>query len=418
MHNQTQTIKPFKVAGNLHAPASKSAMQRICAAALIAKGETTILNAGISNDDKAALEIIQNLGATLQHIGSKIIVQSNGVLPITKTIHCGESGLSIRMFTPIIALHNTLVNITGSGSLQNRPLDFFTTYLPQLNVQVVSNNNFLPLQITGPLQPQNIKVNGSQSSQYITGLLMAYAYCNKTINFTVNNLASKPYINITLNTLAQFGFNITHKNFEVFSINAVAEIANKRTVTVEGDWSSASFHFVAAAINGQLNISGLDAQSPQADKAILEVLKLAGLQVNFNNNIYQISKGLINSFNFDATDCPDLFPPIVALASYAKGTSIITGTNRLTHKESNRALTLQQEFGKLGVQITLTQNQMHIHGLGTLNGGEVSSHNDHRIAMAAAVVAAKANSPITITGSDAVNKSYPNFWDDLRSITN
>jgi 3-phosphoshikimate 1-carboxyvinyltransferase len=407
------TIQPFKVKGNLTAPASKSAMQRICAAALIAKGTTHILNSGISNDDKAALAIIQNLGAQVIFSKEEILIRSQGVLPFKHEIDCGESGLSIRMFTPIAALHVAPIKINGHGSLQKRPMEFFTNTLPQLDVKIKSENNFLPFEICGPLVPKNITVDGSQSSQYITGLLMAYAYCNQAISFTVSNLASKPYIGITLKTLAQFGFEVTHQNFEVFTIHPVAEIPKERTVTVEGDWSSASFHFVAAAINGQLHINGLDAESPQADKAILEVLKLAGIQVQNNSGVYEIISGIINPFHFDATDCPDLFPPIVALASYANGVSIIKGINRLTHKESNRAITLQEEFGKLGITIVLVNNEMHIHGTGVIKAAEVSSQNDHRIAMACAVAAAKATGTIKITGADAVNKSYPNFWEDL-----
>ena len=167
-------ITPSRLKGTITAPASKSSMQRACAAALIRKGETVLSNPGISNDDKAALNIIRQLGATYEVAGDKVIIQSNGVNAVGDYIDCYESGLSIRMFTSIAALSNKTIMVKGSGSLAKRPMDFFDEVLPQLGVDVKSNNGFLPLEITGPLQPKNITVDGSLSSQYLTGLLFAY----------------------------------------------------------------------------------------------------------------------------------------------------------------------------------------------------------------------------------------------------
>src|SRR5215831_8995985 len=164
------------ISGNIYAPASKSSMQRACAAALVRKGETIIHNPGISNDDKAALGVIQALGATVENLqdGSLKII-SNGVKPITDIVNCGESGLGIRMFAPIVALSEKEITIQGDGSLLSRPMNFFDEVLPQLGVQITSNNGKLPLKLKGPLQPKNITIDGSLSSQFLTGLLLAYA---------------------------------------------------------------------------------------------------------------------------------------------------------------------------------------------------------------------------------------------------
>src|SRR3954471_5802519 len=169
------TIQPSGLKGYIQAPASKSSMQRACAAALLRKGKTIIRNPGHSNDDKAALQIMQDLGAKLTAGDEEYIVTSEGVSPVSEEIFCGESGLSIRMFTPLAALSFQRIIVTGEGSLVNRPMHFFDLVFPQLGVEIQSNENKLPLQIRGPLRPTDIKVDGSLSSQFLTGLLLAYA---------------------------------------------------------------------------------------------------------------------------------------------------------------------------------------------------------------------------------------------------
>ena len=197
-------------------------MQRACAAALLTKGTSIIRNPGYSNDDKAALEIIKKLGAEIKTEDGKLIIESNG-FPFTinqspLTVNCGESGLGIRMFTPIIALSDKEITITGEGSLLKRPMNFFDEFFPKLDVSIQSNNGKLPLKIKGPLQPKNIEVDGSLSSQFITGLLMAYGAANANdVSIKVKNLKSKPYIDLTLDVMKKFGLNVPeNKNYEEF----------------------------------------------------------------------------------------------------------------------------------------------------------------------------------------------------------
>ena len=187
------TVSPSTVKGTITAPASKSAMQRACAAALLKGGKTILHNPGVSADDKAALEIIQQLGAVVKKENDTVIIDSNGVNPIGNEINCGESGLSARMFTSIAALSERPITITGGGSLLKRPFDFFTKVLPQLGVGCESNNGFLPLKIKGPLQPKTIEIDGSLSSQFLTGLLFAYSAANaKDVGIAVKNFARHP----------------------------------------------------------------------------------------------------------------------------------------------------------------------------------------------------------------------------------
>jgi 3-phosphoshikimate 1-carboxyvinyltransferase len=189
--------------------------------------------------------------------------------------------------------------------------------------------------------------------------------------------------------------------------------------TVEGDWSGGAFLLVAGAIAGPIVVRGLDVRSTQADKAILSAIHDSGaeLQIRANDILVGPPAGLgLKAFNFDATDCPDLFPPLVALAAYAEGTTVITGVSRLVHKESNRGLTLQEEFGKMGVRIDLVGDKMLIRGGGGVKGGTVHSRHDHRIAMACAVGALKAEGEVTIEDAEAIDKSYPDFYRHLQEL--
>jgi 3-phosphoshikimate 1-carboxyvinyltransferase len=419
----TTIISPSTLKGTIAAPASKSSMQRACAAALLHNGTTYIYNAGISNDDKAALDIVQQLGAKVYYRDGFLEIISSGfpknIIEENTILNCGESGLSIRMFSPIAALLSTAINITGEGSLQKRPMDFFDEIFPQLDINIISANGKLPIEIKGPLQPKNISIDGSLSSQFLTGLLFAFGEAaTETVTINVIDLKSKPYIDLTLNVMAHFGFNVVNDNYERFIISPKTKLITKEIkYTVEGDWSSASFLLAAGAIAGEITIKGLDVFSTQADKAILQVLQMCKAHVSISEHEIVIKKNTLQPFVFDATDCPDLFPPLVALAAYCKGKSVIYGTHRLAAKESDRAKTLQNVFGKMGVTITLQEDDAMIIEGGIINAAKVSSHHDHRIAMAAAIAALGANGDIEITEADAINKSYPNFFEDLLQLT-
>ena len=200
------TIQPSDISGTITAAASKSSMQRACAAALVRKGESIIRNPGISNDDNAALKVIEALGAVVEHLPDATIkITSNGVSASGNLVHNGESGLGIRMFAPIVALNAKEMTINGEGSLLTTPMDFFDEIFPQLGIEISSNNGKLPLKVKGPLQPKNITIDGSLSSQFLTGLLLAYSASDaKDVTITVTNLKSKPYVDLTLSVMEQF----------------------------------------------------------------------------------------------------------------------------------------------------------------------------------------------------------------------
>lgn len=414
------TVYPGKLKGEQVAPASKSSMQRACAAALLHKGTTIIHNPGHSNDDLAALDVIRKLGATVLAQASSLKITSNGVMPIEPEMNCAESGLGIRMFTPIAALSHQKIEIKGEGSLLKRPMHFFDEIFPSLGIKVNSKEGFLPISIQGPLKPINITVDGSLSSQFLTGLLMAYAGIEANgIEIKVEKLKSKPYINLTLNVLNKFGWNVKHDNHEVFTFLPHAPLAPLIEYTVEGDWSGAAFLLVAGATSGPIGIKGLQLDSTQADKEIIEALKRANAFMELSKDNIVIGPnvtGKLTAFEFDATDCPDLFPPLVCLAASCEGITKIKGVSRLSHKESDRGLTLQSEFNKMGLKIELHGDDMFIHGGVQIKASTVFSHHDHRICMACATSSLIADGPVIINDAQSVNKSYTDFFQHLQYL--
>ncbi len=420
-------IQPSLVRGTITAPASKSVMQRACALALLHEGTTVIGNPGKSNDDLAAIELVQRLGAVVEKKGDELIINSNGVKSTGVSINCGESGLGIRMFAPIAALSSEQIIINGEGSLLNRPMDFFDEIFPQLGIAVKTNEGKLPIKIKGPLQPRDISIDGSLSSQFLTGLLMAFGKAaTAPVTISVSELKSKPYIDLTLQMMKRFGYEVENESYRRFRINPSTSAhrlqtpnPKPQTYTVEGDWSGAAFLLIAGAVSGSIAVTGLDISSTQADRAVLQALMMAGVNLSITENEISISSPLGDRgkpFHFNATDCPDLFPPLVVLAAYCTGDSVIEGASRLLHKESNRALTLQEEFRKMGVEIILQDDLMIIKGTGSVKGANVHSHHDHRIAMACAIAALKADGETTIEGAEAVSKSYPGFYEDLKML--
>ena len=419
-------IHPGKLQGIVQAPASKSSMQRACAASLLHEGTSLIHQPGHSNDDLAALDIIQRLGALVEKEQDSLRISSEGIRPNAAEVNCGESGLSIRMFTPICALSDQPLTINGSGSLLVRPMDFFDEILPRLGVSINSRQGRLPLQIQGPLQARDLEVDGSLSSQFLTGLLMAFSAAfmrrgelSQSVTLRVNNLKSKPYIDLTLDVMQRFGMWMPENNrYESFIFHAGKQTPapDRVSYTVEGDWSGGAFLLVAGAIAGPITVRGLDLGSTQADRAVMDALMQAGAAIAMDGKQIDLQPVSLTAFEFDATDCPDLFPPLVALASACEGESRIIGVSRLAHKESNRGLTLQEEFAKLGVKVELDGDLMRINGAKELDEAVLHSRHDHRIAMACAVAALRAKGPVQIEEAEAVNKSYPDFYDHLRQL--
>ncbi|MFM7726886.1 MAG: 3-phosphoshikimate 1-carboxyvinyltransferase [Flavobacteriales bacterium] len=280
--------------------------------------------------------------------------------------------------------------------------------LSQGGVSVDSKNGMLPLHIQGPLKGGSISIDASLSSQFLTGLLIALSRAPEPSVIDVKELNSIPYIDLTIQVLGQFGVEIKHDEYKRFYITPKSW--KGKELTVQGDWSGGAFLLVAGALCAErgLTVANLNADSAQADRAILDVLKMVGVRFEIQPDAVQVWQSEIHAFEFDATHCPDLFPPLTALAAFADGVSIIRGVSRLTHKESNRAKTLQQEFAKAGIRIVVRDDEMKIYPA-ALRRSHMQSHGDHRIAMAAAIVG-MAGAHTTILQSHAIAKSFPSFF--------
>jgi 3-phosphoshikimate 1-carboxyvinyltransferase len=408
-------IEPFRYQGTLHIPASKSYLQRAIAIGALCEENTWILNYYPSNDARAALNMAFQLGAEIQQFETKLRIKKGTIASEEILLNCYEAGLSMRMFSPIAALQNKKCTFIGEGSLLKRPVNMIEEALSQLGVFTKSNQGLLPLEILGPAHANTLEIDGSVSSQLLTGLLIALPNLETDSIIKVKNLISKPYVQMTLDILKAFGVEIQNDNFKHFIIPGNQK-PKRSEYYVEGDWSGAAFHLVGAAISGELHAIGLNVQSSQADRAILDALKLAGADITEAQQEITIKKNELRAFHFDATDCPDLFPPLAVLAAACEGTSAIKGVTRLYNKESNRALSIQSEFKKLNVDVFLEDDIMKI-GKSKVIGNAVLAHNDHRIAMACALLATQCQNKICIQDYQSVNKSYPTFFDDLNKIS-
>jgi 3-phosphoshikimate 1-carboxyvinyltransferase len=420
-----KVIEPAEVSGSIVAPASKSMMQRAVAAAMLSSGTTIIRNISSCDDAKTAIEIAKTLGAEI-HKKRGTIQITGAKKPKSSELHCNESGLCMRMFIPIAALYTestkksrlSLYKLTASGSLLKRPVVIQENVLEQLGVKCKTTGAYTPVTVQGPIHSGSITLHASESSQFLTGLLMTLPLCDGDSTLEVLSLRSRPYIDMTLFLLKKFGVIVQHERIEEnrdrFLIRG-KQTYRAITYNVECDWSAAAFLLVAGAIAGKITVSGLDMGSKQADKAIIKVLKSAGARLKVDKTSITVEKKELNAFEFDATDCPDLFPPLAVLACNCNGKSIIYGTDRLRHKESDRATSLRTELGKMGALINVVENRMEIVGK-KLSGGKVDSQQDHRIAMACAIAALNSEHGVEITNWKCVSKSYPDFFKDLSAV--
>jgi 3-phosphoshikimate 1-carboxyvinyltransferase len=337
-----------------------------------------------------------------------------GIKPQSQQLNCRESGLCLRMFSPLAALAQEELVLTGSGTLCRRPVAMVEAPLKNLGVSCWSENGFPPLRVKGPLKGGEAIVDGSLSSQFLTGLLLALPVIEADSVIHVKNLKSKPYIDLTLKMLEDFKIHISHDDYKTFLIKG-RQTYRIGAYKIEGDWSSASFLFVAGALGGKVTVKGLNPESVQADRRILEALESCGASARIGDAEIHVEKKNLRAFSFDATDCPDLFPPLAVLASACDGRSRLKGVGRLLFKESNRAEVLHKEFSELGARICLNGDWLEIEG-SKLSGGIVNSHGDHRIAMAAAVAGVISSGDVTVKNPECVSKSYPGFFEDFKKI--
>ena len=406
-------IKPFKYNGSIYINSSKSIYQRAVAIACLSKKKFQIIGDSNNTDSQTAIRICKEMGFNI--VKSENNLEIFGELRSDKSslqTSSIESGLCIRLFGVLLSSVFNEVNMLLTGTAKERKFDF--TSLKELGVDSFIKDSSILLR--GKLNSGVINIDNPNTSQLLTGLLITLPFLKGDSIVYCKNPVSINYIDITLDLLEKLGIVIKNENYTKYTIRGNQTI-NQHNIIVEGDWSGAAFHFVGAAISGKIKIYGLNIDSNQGDKQILDLLIKCGAEVNVYDKYIEVKKNQLKSFTFDAADVPDLIPPLTVLASSCDGESYIYGTDRLINKESNRALSLEKEFSKLGVRIISKKNCFKIIGCNKIKGGNVDSHNDHRIAMALSVMATVAKTPVAITNSSVVDKSNSRFYNDLDKIS-
>ncbi len=410
-------VEPIRRRGTIWVPPSKSDSQRTLLLATLANGCSTISNIGKSEDECSMIHILQSLGAEIKWITDDCL-QILGTNEFSKSgqFQTGESGLATRLLTVVLSTIGGNFEIRGEGTLNNRSMHFFEHFFQTTGVHFQSENGFLPFKLNGKLKGGNYEVDGSQSSQYISGLLIALPLLEHDSELHVANLKSIPYLSMTIKSLERAGIDIKYDS--TYSHFQIPGKQRYHTVdyTIEGDWSSAGYWLLASALGLDIKVRGLNMHSLQADKQIVDAFIAAGCSLIEKSDGIQINGTNRHSFEFDATHCPDLIPSLVTFAALTEGTSVIYGADRLKHKESDRAKVLVAEFQKIGTTIIQSEKSLIVNGRNSISGGCVDSQHDHRIAMCLAIAGLFSDEPLNINHAESVNKSYPQFWTDFEKL--
>lgn len=403
-----KSISKGRISGRVAPPCSKSYAQRALAASLLVEGVSEVRNLDLCDDTLSALRTIEVLGATVERVDEHTVRIEGGLSPRSNTLNVGESGLATRMFTPIASLCDTPITIKGEGTLLYRPMDMMIEPLRKLGVDIRDGGGRLPIEVCGKMKGGEIEVDASVSSQFLTGLLMALPLVDEDTTIQVTNAVSKPYIDMTIDMASRFGVRIEHNDYDEFFVEGEQHY-QPCTIDIEGDWSAAAMLMVAGAVAGEITLTNLSMLSKQADVVVCEALVRAGALLTSEDDTITVEHRDLVAFEFDATNAPDLFPALAALAAAAKGESVIYGVHRLEHKECNRAEAIVCEYAKLGIEARIEDDALKIVG-GDIRSAEVDSHNDHRMAMSLAVSALRSDGAVTIRNAECVAKSYPDFF--------
>ncbi len=387
-------IQKSKVQGKIKAIASKSFAHRILICDFLAGNE--IRNEFNSFTSKDILATANCLNAIR---GGK------------KVLDCDESGSTLRFLIPLCASLGGEFTFLGRGRLLARPNTELLLTLSKMGITFEENESYI--KSCGKLSAGDFEIKGDISSQYVSGLIMALATLKGDSKIILTTpLSSKPYVDITIKVLEQYGIKIESTEYGYY-IKGAQKF--KGHIDAEGDWSNMAFYLVLGATNGGITVQGLNLESVQGDKVILEILKQANAKIDANENVITVSKGQLKGFTIDANNCPDLVPICAVLGATASGKTVINNIERLRIKESDRVLSTIQMLKAFGIGAEEKDNAIIIYG-GTPKGGVVNTFNDHRIAMASAILASVAEGESQIIDAGAVNKSYPTFFEDYKSV--
>ena len=417
-------IKPSKVSGVVWAPPSKSYTHRAIILGSLAQGETVIENFLASDDTLYTINACRYLGVNIQSDGKTLKIMGTGgqlsVQPGQETVFVGNSGSTIRMVAPLAALATSRVVFDGEVRLRQRPISDLLSALKSLGVQAnsVNGDGYPPIEVQGGrLLGGEVAISGMTSSQHISSLLMIAPYAERNVRIKViDGLHSKPYVDITMDAMQQFGVEIRNYNHKEFIV-ASGQRYKGRHYDIEGDYSSAAYFFAMAAI-GQtpITVANLNASSVQGDRHFLDLLSQMGCYVNYREGEVKVARDkVLTSITVDMGDYPDIVLPLAIVAAFARGMTKITNIGHLRYKETDRINDTATELSKMGIKVKVTESTMSIDG-GKPKGATIETYGDHRMAMSFATAALFAEGDTIINGAEAVTKSYPGFFTDLAQI--
>jgi 3-phosphoshikimate 1-carboxyvinyltransferase len=417
-------ITPSSVTGEVTAPPSKSYTHRAVILASLATGESIIESPLLSDDTLYTVNACRSLGADIELGSDRLKINGTGgqirVAASGGKIFAGNSGSTIRMVAPLAALAQKKVILDGDSRLRQRPVGDLLSALKSLGASARSlgNNGCPPIEIQGgKLSGGEVTVSGGVSSQHISALLMVAPYTENGLAIKVTNeLSSKPYIDITLNIMREFGVEAANQDYKEFLVKG-SQIYKGKRYRIEGDYSSAAYFLAAGAIGGKpVTVKNIKAGSAQGDKSLLDILSAMGCPVvNQKEQVAVSRRDELKGVTIDMGDYPDLVQTVAVVAAYARGKTEITNIGHLKFKESDRLGDTSAELAKMGIRVDVTDNSMVIYG-GKPRGAEIEAHNDHRMAMSLAIAALFAEGNSIINGAEAVSKSYPRFFSDLAGL--
>ncbi len=411
MIGKTIKIYPGKLSGKVEVPASKSIGHRAIISAALSHGKSILHNITLSDDINATIEAVKSFGAKIELRKDKLIIHGvKHISPSKNPIDCKESGSTLRFLIPLLASTNKRVVFKGAPSLIKRPLTIYKQIAIQDNIDFSITKD--KVMVNGSFKGKHYHIDGDVSSQFITGLMFVLPLLKYDSKITFSKpLESKSYIDITIDILNKFGIEIEEiTNGYYIPGNQKYTPTN---ISIEGDYSQGAFFLVGGVLNGNIQVNNLKLDSIQGDRQIIEFINQMKGRLIFNENGYTALKSSTVGTILDITNTPDLGPILTLLAVASNGTTIIKGTKRLRFKESDRIKSTVITLKKLGANISVKGDDIYAIYTPKLHGGTIESHNDHRIAMMAAISATISDSPITITSADAITKSYPNFYNDL-----
>ncbi len=406
---------PSALGGKIKSISSKSDAHRLLICAALSQNETKLYCNVMSNDIAATIRCLKAMGTDISVKGNEIMVKPNRFKNKAE-LDCGESGSTLRFLMPVVSALGMETTINGSGRLPQRPISPLKEEMERNGVRFLNENKF-PLHLKGQLQAGDYEIAGNISSQFITGLLFALPLLDGDSQIKiVPPVESRSYLNITINSLRKFGVEIEERE-NLYIIKGNQKYISPSEITVDGDWSNSAFFLCAGALSEKgVTVKDLDVNSPQGDKAILDVLTRIGADIKVSDAEITVKKNKLNAITVDASDIPDLVPIISVVATACNGDTKIINAQRLRIKESDRIKSVCQMITSVGGSVTETDDGMIIHGGRSLNGGTVQGFNDHRIVMAASILSILCKNDVVITEYKAVEKSYPHFFDDFNKM--